>query len=52
MSDSTISIVYSQKHADRVLHPVVYFSRKIISTELNYNIYDKELLVIIETLRE
>jgi hypothetical protein len=51
MSDSAISAVYSQKHVDR-LHPVVYFSRKIISAELNYNIYNKELLVIVEALRE
>jgi RNase H-like domain found in reverse transcriptase len=35
-----------------MLYLIVYFSRKIISIELNYNIYDKELLVIIEALRE
>jgi hypothetical protein len=31
---------------------MAYFSRKIIFTELNYNIYDKELLVIVEVLKE
>jgi RNase H-like domain found in reverse transcriptase len=46
-----ISTIYSQKYKDR-LYPVVYFSRKIISVELNYNIYNKELLVIIKALRE
>jgi hypothetical protein len=49
--DSIISTIYNQKHTDR-LYPVVYFSKKIISIELNYNIYNKELLVIIKTLKE
>jgi hypothetical protein len=51
VSDGTISAIYSQKHKDR-LYLVVYFSRKIIFAELNYNIYDKELLVIIKALKE
>jgi hypothetical protein len=41
----------AKKNKDR-LYLVVYFSRKIIFAELNYNIYDKELLVIVEVLRE
>ena len=32
-------------------HPVVYFSRKIIPAEQNYEIYDKELLAIVAALR-
>jgi hypothetical protein len=51
MSDNIISVVYSQKYRDK-LYPIAYFSRKIISAELNYNIYNKELLIIIEALRE
>jgi hypothetical protein len=31
---------------------MVYFSRKIIFIEFNYNIYDKELLIIIKALKE
>jgi hypothetical protein len=50
-SDNAIIAVYSQKHKDR-LYPVVYFSRKIISIELNYDIYNKKLLVIVKALRE
>jgi hypothetical protein len=50
-SDGAIGAVYSQKHEDG-LHPVVYFPRKITSAELNYDIYDKELLAIVEALRE
>jgi hypothetical protein len=49
--DNVVSAVYSQKHRDK-LYLIVYFSRKIISAELNYNITDKELLAIIEVLRE
>jgi hypothetical protein len=51
ISDNIISTIYNQKHKDR-LHLVVYFSRKIISAELNYNIYNKELLAIVKALRE
>jgi hypothetical protein len=49
--DGAINTIYSQKYKDK-LYLVVYFSRKIISAELNYNIYDKELLAIIKALRE
>jgi hypothetical protein len=38
-----ISAVYSQKYRDG-LYLVVYFSRKIISAELNYNIYNKKVV--------
>jgi hypothetical protein len=31
---------------------VVYYSRKIILPELNYNIYNKELLGIVAALKE
>jgi hypothetical protein len=32
---------------DRVLYPVTFFSRKMAPTEYNYEIYNKELLVIV-----
>jgi len=41
-----------QKHIDRVWHLVIYYSRKLIPLELNYNIYNKELLNIIIVLKE
>jgi hypothetical protein len=34
------------------LHPVAYFSRKHSPTEINYKIYDKELLKIIYAFKE
>ena len=41
-----------QKYKDKIQHPVVYYSRKLTPLELNYNIYNKELLVIITVLKE
>jgi hypothetical protein len=35
-----------------VWHLVVYYSRKITLLELNYNIYNKELLGIVIVLKE
>ena len=33
------------------LHPVVFYSRKFSSTELNYDIYNKELLAIVDCFK-
>ncbi|SAL94817.1 hypothetical protein, partial, partial [Absidia glauca] len=49
-SDYAIGAVLSQKSADDQLHPIAYFSRKLTSSEINYEIYDKELLAIIDSL--
>jgi len=35
---------------DGVLHLVVFFSQKLVPTEYNYKIYNKELLAIINVL--
>ena len=37
---------------DKKWHSIIYFSRKLTSVEQNYNIYDKELLRIIITLKQ
>ena len=39
--------VLSQIDNNGVLHPITYFSRRMVPTECNYEIYDKELLAII-----
>ena len=41
-----------QKYKDKIWHSVVYYSRKLIPLELNYNIYDKELLAIVTALKK
>jgi len=40
-----------QKHSE-VWHPVAYYSYKITPPELNYNIYNKELLGIVIALKK
>ena len=51
-SDHVSSGVLSQYGEDGLLHPVAFFSRKLIAAECNYNIYDKELLAIIRCFEE
>ena len=34
------------------MHLVIYYSQKMIPLELNYNIYNKELLGIVAVLKE
>src|SRR5277367_3112978 len=41
-----------QKYNNRVWHLVAYYNKKITPLELNYNIYNKELLVIVTVLKE
>src|SRR5882672_466506 len=50
-SDFAIGAVLSQKDNTGILHPIAYFSRKFIPAKLNYEIYDKELLGIVEAFR-
>jgi hypothetical protein len=49
-SDYAIGAVCSQPDDATILHPLGYFSRKLKSAELNYNIHDKELLAIVDAL--
>ncbi len=51
-SDFIVRVYLLQKHEDRVQHLVVYYSQKITLLELNYNIYNKELLAIVTVLKE
>jgi hypothetical protein len=45
-SDFTIAGVLSQCH-EGGLHPTAFFSRKLNPAEMNYEIYDKEMLTIV-----
>jgi hypothetical protein len=51
-SNLIITGVLSQYDDDNILHPVAYFSRKHSPAEINYEIYDKELLAIIQVLKK
>ena len=50
--DFILGIYIVQKHENKIWHLVIYYSRKLIPLELNYNIYNKELLAIITVLKE
>jgi RNase H-like domain found in reverse transcriptase len=49
--DKVIGGTLSQRDEKGRLYLIAYYLRKFIAVELNYDIYDKELLVIIEYLR-
>ena len=49
--DFILGIYLVQKHPNR-WYLVVYYSRKMTLLELNYNIYNKELLGIVIALKE
>ena len=49
--DFILGVCLVQKHPDR-WYLVVYYSRKMTPPELNYNIYNKELLGIVAALKE
>ena len=50
-SDFALGCVLSQ-FKDKRLHPVTFHSRKLSDAERNYEIDDKELLVILEAFKE
>ena len=51
-SDYVSASVLSQEDDNRILHPVAYFSKQMVPAECNYEIYNKELLAIIQCFKE
>ena len=51
-SDYMSEGILSQYNKNDVLHSVTYFFKKHNSAECNYEIYDKELMIIIHTFKE
>ena len=49
--DGAIEACLTQKQPDRKPKTIAYFSRKMTGPELNYNIYNKELLAIVEVIK-
>ena len=49
--DFILGVYLVQKYLDR-WYLVIYYSRKITPLELNYDIYNKELLGIVAVLKE
>jgi len=50
--DFILGVCLLQKHKDKVWHLVTYYNRKLTPLELNYNIYNKELLGIVAALKK
>ena len=46
------SRVFSQLGDDQLLHAIAFFSKNLNPAEYNYEIYDKELLIIIRCFEE
>ena len=51
-SDFAQGAVLSQPDDEGILHPIAFWSRKFAPAELNYEIYDKELLAIKNAFEE
>ena len=51
-SDWVVGGVFSQYDDEGVLRPVAFFSKKHAPAEINYEIYDKELMAIIRAFEE
>ena len=50
-SDYTMRGILKQK-IDEKLHSITFYFRKFTNTEFNYEIYDKELLIIVATFKK
>ena len=50
-SDYATGAILEQEDAFGRLHPVVYFSKSLQPAEQNYEIHDKELLAIVQSLK-
>ena len=52
-SDLTKGAVLSQyEDSDKKCHPVAFYSKKFSPAELNYDIHDKEMVVIVNCFKE
>ena len=49
--DKVIKRCISQKDSNKLLHLITYYLQKLIIAKLNYDIYNKELLAIINTMQ-
>ncbi|QRV99185.1 Transposon Tf2-1 polyprotein [Ceratobasidium sp. AG-Ba] len=50
-SDFAISGIHCQPDPLGALHPVAFYSGKFTPAEINYEIYDKEMLAVVDSLR-
>ena len=46
-----LDLILSQPDEKKRLYPIIFYSRKSIVSELNYDIYDKKLLAIVNSFK-
>ncbi|RYC76607.1 hypothetical protein BFJ63_vAg20516 [Fusarium oxysporum f. sp. narcissi] len=51
-SDFALGGQIGQRHDDGMLHPIAFYFHKMHGAELNYPIYDKEFLAIVNCFKE
>ena len=51
-SDFAISGIPHQTNNDGLLHPLCFYSHKLIPVEINYDVHNKEMLGVIKSLKE
>ena len=51
ISRIALSAILSQLDKKDRLHSIIFYSKKFTTPELNYNIYDKKLLIIINSFK-
>ena len=51
-SDQTIKTYISQSNDKKRLHLIVFYSKKLTDAELNYEIYNKKLLTIVDFFKQ
>ena len=51
-SDQVIKTCISQSNDKKRLHLIAFHSKKLTNVELNYEIYDKKLLIIVDSFKQ
>ena len=46
-----LNAVLSQLDKKNRLHPIIFYFRRFTTSELNYNVYDKKLLAIVDSFK-
>ena len=50
--DFALGSILSQPGEDGQTHPVAFHSRKFTVSEINYEVHDKELLVVVDSFEQ